>query len=433
MPDSLFLGQRALQALSSDQRMIRFSACRLGRGMFASLFLIMSSSFLVLGVIERVQAQETPGCAQGDALVAAGELDKAREAFIEALKKPDTFQCAAAGLLGLGSRSADVLCAAASVLAERGKLDKATELYTEALRRESSMENATTESCAAAGLTSLAQQPESPTSCSHARSLEDRDLRDKAETAYLAVLAADPKSTCATKGLDRLEETRSRRERTSDWITDELPEWVAFAALILLVLVLAYQLLLRLFLRLLARESSEVRAYFRRQGRIRRLLGRPIVPRISVQDFKDAAVGTQIGGGVAGVVRDLLAKPADPAEPSLDVVAGFADESFLEGLGELTPQTKGVALLLGKLVKPFPAARVTLSGNLYPGPNGSPTVGVTLTEGNSLLGSESLSAPSAPTVGQQASVEGYFDLAVATAAWVRAELAEYPARPSGGS
>ena len=369
------------------------------------------------------QAQESDVCDRGARLTAAGELENAKDVFLEAVKKRETLECGIQGLATVAAASADAACTTAGVLAKEGKLDKALDLYSEALRQESAAQRAPTDSCAASGLASLALLPESPASCARARRLQDLDRKAEAEAEFLKVLAANPREGCATRGLEDLKSARTPIQFASDWSTEELPGLLVFIVLALLALVVLYVLVMRILVRALARWSPWLRVWLKRN----RVFRRPLRPRIDVQEFGEAPLATKVGAGVADRVRHLLRDSSGGSEIDMDLATGPVGPTLAGSLADLSAQAKGIAALVDLFARAFPAPRVTLKGNLYPGADGRPTVGLTLIEGSSVIGTETLSAPKVQDESDGAT-GGFLDLAVSTAEWVRAELRDYPAK-----
>lgn len=330
-----------------------------------------------LGVATPAAAQTQAGCQPGAAALEKGELGKARDAYLEALRVEGSSQCATAGLKEVTTKTheEEKLCAQAGKLTESGETAEAHQLYVQAL-----------------GL--------------------------------------NTESKCATEGLGSPAEGKSTREEISDW-SDLVPK-VSLAlgtAIVAFLVLLGFILVAYVAFKRLSSASLVIKPFA--DGALEKGKVGTAVAGLVEKELSDLAMrseeaddGYQLDVIVANV--ELLAQD----EELKDAVGGLADESHL----------KLVVAILSMIDRIFGRRNLVAEGELLPAGDEGEGLAVALYRHNELRArtvhwtGPPPPAPQAktgllkckskaPEPDEGSEPQDYYDLAVPASSWIQYEAA----------
>lgn len=235
-------------------------------------------------------------------------------------------------------------------------------------------------------------------SCAYADALNAAGERGLAHDAYLKVLAANPASKCASKGVGATAATKS----ASDWLAAAGKVLAAVVAGLLLLAIIALLLL-----------QFQTRVPLLRDVWPAKEIRRPT---LEIEPLNDEAIESKLGAAVAGMIRGRVSWRKDRF--GVGLVSGQAGlTTALSGLGDVSGDAKAAVAVIEFLTALLPRRRFTLTGELQS--KSAEGSGISL-EFKSDRGYEALITfwAKALAVDPNASLtEVYRSLAVASAAW----------------
>ncbi len=240
-------------------------------------------------------------------------------------------------------------------------------------------------------------------SCVYAAALRHDGERALAHAAYLKVLASDPSSPCANRGVVATAATNT----TSVWTSagNIAKDAVYAVGAILLALLLAGVAIL-LWLQI------QTRTPWLRDRWPAKAIRRPV---FSVEPMTDTGTDP-LGSAVAGLIRGRVTWRTDRF--GLNLVSGQAGvASAFSGLGNVSSEAKAAVAVITFLTALLPRRRFQLSGQLQPAGEEGVGVSLELSQNGDAEALTSLWAASFH-LGGAPNPNAYQNLAVACAAWV---------------
>lgn len=239
--------------------------------------------------------------------------------------------------------------------------------------------------------------------CAYADALAHDGERQAAHAAYLKVLATDPSSTCANKGVvATLAPSTSTFWTTSGNVIMDAGHAAGVVLLGVLVIVVAFLLWLQL----------QTRARWLRELWPARRIRRPV---FSVEPLTDTETD-KLGAAVAGLIRGRITWRTDRF--GLNLVSGQAGiATAFSGLAEGSNEAKAAVAVITFLTALLPRRRFQLSGQLQPAGDEGVGISLELSQNGNAEALQSVWAASFHLTGVT-NPTAYQQLAVASAALV---------------